>query len=109
MTEMKTDQRDRINEMESILDECVEAVKELQGTLDDIERLQEKMGKLFEYYGSKEWYEDREAYDAVDPEEQADIKAGVLSEDSVYDLITDVREESFRMIELGTDILKNRI
>ena len=109
MTKMKTDQRDRINEMESILDECVEAVEELQASLEYIERLQEKMGKLFEYYGSKEWYEDREAYDAVDPEEQADIKAGVLSEDSVYDLITDVREESFRMIELGTDILKNRI
>ncbi len=106
---MKTDQRDRINEMESTLDECVEAVEELQGTLEYIERLQEKMGKLFAYYGSKEWYEDREAYDAVGPEEQADIKAGVLSEDSVYDLITDVRDESFRMIELGTDILKNRI
>ena len=106
---MKKSQIDRINEIESILDECVEAVKELQGTLDDIERLQEKMGKLFAYYGSNEWYEDREAYDAMDTEEQADIKAGVLSEDSVYDLITDVRDESFRMIELGTDILKNRI
>ena len=106
---MKKSQIDRINEMESILDECVEAVKELQGKLDDIERLQEKMGKLFAYYGSEEWYEDREAYDAVEPDNRADIKAGVLSEDSVYDLITDVRDESFRMIELGTDILKNRI
>lgn len=106
---MKTDQRDRINEMESTLDECVEAVEELQGTLEYIERLQNKMEKLFAYYGSKEWYEDREAYDAMDSEVQADIKAGVLSEDSVYDLISDVRDESFRMIELGTDILKNRI
>lgn len=109
MIDMKTNQRDRINEMESILDECVEAVEELQGSLEYIERLQEKMGKLFEYYGSKEWYEDREAYEAIDPENQAGIKAGVLSEDSVYDLITDVRDESFRMIELGTDILKNRM
>ena len=106
---MKTNHIERINEMESILDECVEAVEELQASLEYVERLQEKMEKLFEYYGSKEWYEDREAYDAVDAEDQADIKAGVLSEDSVYDLITDVRDESFHMIELGTDILKNRI
>ena len=35
--------------------------------------------------------------------------AGVLSEDAVYDAITALRDEAFRMLELATDILKNRI
>ena len=37
------------------------------------------------------------------------LKAGVLSEDLVYDEIVDARDASFRMLELATDILKNRI
>ena len=34
------------------------------------------------------------------------FKAGVLSEDSVYDAIADLRDAAFDMLELGTDILK---
>ena len=37
------------------------------------------------------------------------ISAGVLSEDLVYDQITEVRDAAFRMLELAADILKNRI
>ena len=61
------------------------------------------MIELFKYYGSEAWYEDREG---KVPE---GVKAGVLSEDLVYDAITNVRDTSFHMLELATDILKNRI
>ncbi|MBO4363009.1 MAG: hypothetical protein J5912_01350 [Clostridia bacterium] len=33
----------------------------------------------------------------------------MLSEDAVYDEIEDVRDVAFRMLELATDILKNRV
>ena len=93
----------RIQEMETRLDECRTAVDELKVLLDRMEALREPMIRLFTYYGSEDWYRDRER------ELPPDIKAGVLSEDAVYDVITDVRDASFRMLELATDILKNRI
>ena len=54
-------------------------------------------------YGSEDWYADR------DMELPEGVKAGVLSEDSVYDAITDLRDAAFQMLELGTDILKTWI
>ena len=47
-------------------------------------------------------YQDAQFVLAVKP-------AGVLSEDSVYDQITEVRDAAIQMLELATDILKNRI
>ena len=93
----------RINEMEAILDECRMALNDLEQSLDSLDEVKEKMGRLFAYYGSAEWYEDREL--ELPPE----VKAGVLSEDLIYDEITDARDASLRMLELATDILKNRI
>jgi hypothetical protein len=39
----------------------------------------------------------------------ADLPAGVLSEDLVYDLITDVRDLAIQMLEQATEILKDRV
>jgi hypothetical protein len=94
---------ERITEMETILNECTEAVSALDAQLDRMEALRERMIRLFAYYGSEAWYEDREG------ELPKDVPAGVLSEDAVYDQITDVRDAAIRMLELATDILKNRI
>ena len=93
----------RIIEMEEYLNECTAAAKDLTEQLDRMEKLRDHMIKLFAYYGSSEWYEDREG-DAPN-----DIPAGVLSEDLVYDQITETRDTAFNMLELATDILKNRI
>lgn len=94
---------ERVSGMETYLDECTSAVGDLSKQLDRIDALREEMGELFHYYGSEDWYEDRAK------ELPEGVKAGVLSEDAVYDLITDVRDASFRMLEIATDILKNRI
>ena len=94
---------ERINEMEAALDECRAALDDLEKSLDSLDDVKEKMGKLFAYYGSAEWYDDREM------ELPPDTKAGVLSEDLIYDEVIDARDASFRMLELAADILKNRI
>ena len=96
-------QLDRITEMENALDECVLAAQALDGELERMDALRNKMIILFSYYGSEQWYQDRET------PLPATVKAGVLSEDSVYDLIAQVRDAAFHMLELSTDILKNRI
>ncbi len=89
--------------MEAALDECREATAALNARLDDMDALRERMIALFRYYGSEAWYADRAA------ELPEGTKAGVLSEDLVYDEITAVRDAAFHMLELATDILKNRI
>ncbi len=94
---------ERIKEMESILDECTGTVMQLEEALDRLDGLRERMGMLYEYYGSADWYDDREM------ELPEGMKAGVLSEDLVYNNIMDTRDASFRMLKLATDILKDKI
>ena len=93
----------RIEEMEKLLDECTAVTGELTVQLDRMEALREGMTRLFDYYGSEAWYEDR------DGELPEGIRAGVLSEDLVYDQIIAARDAAIRMLELAADILKNRI
>ena len=94
---------ERISEMEEYLNLCTEATEELTRQLDRMDELREPMSRLFAYYGSEAWYEDREG------DVPEDVQAGVLSEDSVYDAITEARDAAFQMLELAADILKNRI
>ena len=94
---------ERITEMEGYLNDCTAATAELTEKLSRMEELREPMIKLFSYYGSEAWYEDR------DGELPEGLPAGVLSEDAVYDQITEVRDAAIQMLELATDILKNRI
>ena len=93
----------RIREMEALLDECGAATESLSAELTRMEALRGKMIRLFSYYGSDQWFEDREG------DLPEGLKAGVLSEDAVYDEISEVRDLAFRMLELAADILKNRI
>ncbi len=94
---------ERITKMESYLEECTAATEALAAQLERMDALRKKAIPLFRYYGSEAWYEDRE------DELPEGVKAGVLSEDLVYDAITDLRDASFRMLELATDILKDWI
>lgn len=95
-----TDNIKRITEMEIALDECREVLDDMESALNRLESVREKMGELFAYYGSEEWFEDREL--KLPP----DVKAGVLSEDLVYDAVTDAKDMSVRMLELAADVIK---
>lgn len=94
---------DRIQEMEHFLNECTSATADLAEQLQRMDTLREPMMRLFQYYGSQQWYDDREA------QLPADVRAGVLSEDLPYNAIVELRETAFHMLELATDILKNRL
>lgn len=80
-------QIERIKKMESYLDEAGAAIAELAEAMDRYEKIQSKYYKLENYYGSTKWIDDFEADEAGKLPE--DLKRGVLSEDAVYDLITD--------------------
>ncbi len=90
----------RITEMEKTVNEISGITEEMTALLSRMEEGKESVSRLFRYYGSDEWFEDREG------DLPEGIPSGVLSEDGVYDLLTLLREESFRMIENATDYLK---
>ena len=94
---------ERIEQMEAALDVCHRATQALEAELSRMDALKQPMTALFAYYGGEDWYADREA-----PLPEG-VKAGVLSEDAVYDEIAAVRDAAIHMLELAADILKNRL
>lgn len=84
------DIKERINNittMESNLDLSKAALDELSAAFDRYIAVQENLKALSEYYSSRQWMED-----FCDDERgifPADLKRGVLSEDAVYNLLSD--------------------
>lgn len=86
----------RIAKMEMYLDDSCVAIEALSDALREYEEIQDKYFELVKYYSSQEWMADFEADEAgLIP---AELKRGVLSEDAVYDLITDHRDLMTRML-----------
>ena len=92
------EQTEIIRQMEQRLDRASSAVIELAAALDKYAGVQEAIAELDRYYGSKEWRQDLEDDEAgLLP---ADLKRGVLSEDAIWNLLTDHRELVTRMQEI---------
>ena len=90
----------RIRKMERRLDRTLAAVKRLESALDKWETVQEDIAALDEYYGSGDWRKDFEDDEAgLLPE---GLKRGVLSEDGIWNLLTDVQELKTRIKRLKT-------
>ena len=87
---MREEQIKRIKEMEQCLDIARSAVDKLSEALAEYVEAHDAIKKLMDYYESGLWRTDFEADEAG--ELPADLKRGVLSEDAVYDLITDETE-----------------
>ena len=85
--------------MERSLDRALAAVKRLTGALDKWDAVQEDIAALEAYYGSEQWRQDFADDEAgLLPE---GLKRGVLSEDGIWNLLTDVKEVNERMRGLG--------
>ena len=94
---MKDDKQQiaRIRRMERRLNRAIAAVKRLTAALDKWEAVQEDITALDEYYGSEVWRQD-----FADDEAgllPAGLKRGVLSEDGIWNLLTDSRELNDRL------------
>ena len=80
----------RIRKMERRLDRALAAVKRLDAALDKWDAVQDDIAALDEYYSGGEWRKDFEDDEAgLLPQ---DLKRGVLSEDGIWDLLTDCKE-----------------
>lgn len=95
----------RINKYENILDAGNNTIKELALVLKKYHEIQKEINELDKYYGSDNWYQDVDDYDMnLLPK---GIKAGVLSEDAIYDLLTNNKQIAIKLLEIATTVLKD--
>ena len=100
------EQIERIKQMEHHLDRASAAVMQLSAALDNYIDVQESISVLDEYYSSDDWKQDYADDEAglLPP----NLRRGVLSEDAVWNLLSDTKEINIRLLETLTDILKKK-
>lgn len=92
---MNSKQLDRICEMEQRLDLIEKIVTNLSEALDRYTEVQDAIESLDTYYSSDEWRKDFE--DDAAGKLPKELKRGVLSEDAVWNLLTEVGELNKRL------------
>jgi len=93
---------ERIKINEEKLDKALKVFRELENSLEKYQEMIVILKELNDYYGSSEWFLDKENYEKGNLEQ---IKAGVLSEDSVWNLNEDIKELAKNMHALANEIL----
>lgn len=93
---------ERIKINEDKLDKALKVFSELEKSLEKFLEMRVILKELNDYYGSSEWFFDKENYEKGNLEQ---IKAGVLSEDSVWNLNEDIKEIAKNMHELANELL----
>ena len=89
------EQIERIRQMELRLERSAAAVMELSAALDKYEAALEDIKALDAYYGSEEWKQDYADDEAA--RLPAGLKRGVLSEDGMWNLLSDAKELNDRL------------
>lgn len=74
-----------IDHMESILDNAVQRIDELEKLIEEFKALQPKIQELESYYTSPQWKADYAADEAG--QLPAGLKRGVLSEDGIWNML----------------------
>ena len=78
---------DRIKKNEERLDAALETVKKLEEAIELYRQNKKDISLLNKYYGSKNWFNDKKA---LEDGKLPKIKAGVLSEDAVWNMNEDL-------------------
>ena len=98
------DQLERIKRMEELLDDSMASIRGLAAAIEEYAAAREGYRELCAYYDSALWlrdYEDDEA-GKLPP----DLKRGVLSQDAVYDLLSEDRQLLDRIRKLLAEEMK---
>ena len=93
-------EKERITKNEELLDTINTTIANTNKALEEFKTLKEKIELLNKYYGSKDWFKDKEDFEAG---KISNIKAGVLSEDAVWNIneeLADTIKEMKEIIQL---------
>ena len=97
-------QQIRIDKYEKILDKSNKIISELTILLDEYRNVQPELSALAKYYGSRTWMRDFTDYEQN--KLPKNIKAGILSEDAIYNILDNNREIAKDMQKIAMNILK---
>ena len=78
---------DRIIKNEERFDQISDSIKKLDEAIELFKNKEKDLALLKKYYGSNNWFKDKDAYDN---NQIPKIKAGVLSEDGVWNMLSDI-------------------
>ena len=96
----------RVDAMSAAYRRLDAVVKSIEEALETLEGARADLDALRHYQESGQWLKDFEADEAgLLP---ADLKRGVLSEDGVYDVLSDHYALTVRLLDTVSSILKNR-
>ena len=98
------EQTDRIKQMELQFDRVSQAMTELSTAIDKYVEAQDALNELKAYYASEDWLQDYADDEAG--KLPKNLKRGVLSEDGIWNLLSDYRELNIKMLETVTEMLK---
>ena len=96
---------EKITAMEEILDKHNLKISKLKEALEDFVENQKQIDKLVNYYLSQQYELDYESFE--NGEFPEDLKCGVLSQDAVFNLLTDNFNIAIEMLEAATEVIKN--
>ena len=100
------EQIERIQYYEALLDKVAPVLGNLEEALDAFDGIQEDVKELAAYYDDDAWREDFEDDEAG--RLPKGLKRGVLSEDGIYDVLSDHYSLTVRLLDTVSSILKNR-
>ena len=100
------EQIERIQYYEALLDKVAPVLGNLEEALDAFDGIQEDVKELAAYYDDDAWREDFEDDEAG--RLPKDLKRGVLSEDGIYDVLSNHYALTVRLLDTVSTILKNR-
>ena len=80
---------ERITKNEERLDNILLSIDKLNKALDEFKSNKKNIQLINKYYGSNNWFKDKEMYEK---DLISRVKAGVLSEDTVWNMFEDINE-----------------
>ncbi len=99
------DQTERISLMEQYYNEAEAALKTFSESLKSYREVQDLLRKLAEYYAGDEWRKDFE--DDESGKLPQNLKRGVLSEDGIYNLLSDNTSLQAETLSVIADIIRD--
>ncbi len=78
---------ERITKNEERLDNILSSINKLEEALKEFKSNERNLQLLKKYYGSNNWFKDKELYEKG---LISKVKAGVLSEDAVWNMLEDI-------------------
>lgn len=97
-------QVERIANYEDEMNRLNEAVRSLDAALDAFSGLKDLASDLDAYLGSEEWWQDYNDDEAG--RLPAELRRGVLSEDALYDALSDYRGLIVKLLETAAEALR---